>query len=66
MLPGMLFIRLIFCLVIAILIVRLVYVFGPRHHKLGIRLILREIGRIIVVTLAIYWIYMISLYFMNK
>lgn len=62
MLPGM-FLRLLFMLVIAILIVRVIYVFSPSYQKLGIRLVLREIGRIIVTTLIIYWIYMLVMHF---
>jgi hypothetical protein len=64
MLPGM-FLRVLFMLVLAIVIVRVFYIFSPPHHKLGVRLVLREIGRIIVVTLVIYWIYMIIMHFMR-
>jgi hypothetical protein len=64
MLPRM-FLRLVFMLIIATLIVRVIYVFSPSYQKLGIRLVLREIGRIIVVTLVIYWLYMLVMHFMN-
>ena len=64
MLPRM-FLRLVFMLIIAILIVRVIYVFSPSYQKLGIRLILREMGRVIVVTLVIYWLYMLVMHLVN-
>lgn len=64
MLPGM-FLRLVFMFVLAILIVRVIYIFSPSYQKLGIRLVLREMGRVIVVTLVIYWLYMLIMHFMQ-
>jgi hypothetical protein len=51
--------------VLAILIVRVIYIFSPSYQKLGIRLVLREMGRVIVVTLVIYWLYMLIMHFMQ-